>query len=75
MAKIIDSQGREFERSVEGQTAKGMAEGNVDLFLQQIQPSLTVTGDIVFDLPENISDPMLIVKGSLFGNGAKIKLQ
>lgn len=75
MAKVIDSQGREFERSIEGQTAKGMAEGNVDLFLQQIQPSLSVTGDIVFDLPENISDPMLVVKGSIFGKGEKIKIQ
>lgn len=75
MAKVVDDQGREFERSIEGQTAKGMAQGNVDLFLQQIQPSLSVTGDVVFDLPSDISNPMLLVKGSLFGKGAKIKLQ
>jgi len=75
MAKVVDSQGREFERSIEDQTTKGLAQGNVDLFLQQIQPSLTVTGDIVFDLPDNVSDPMLVVKSSLFSKGAKIKLQ
>lgn len=75
MGKVTDDKGREFERSIEGQTAKGMAQGNVDLFLQQIQPSLSVTGDLVFDLPSDISNPMLLVKGSLFGKGAKIKLQ
>jgi hypothetical protein len=75
MAKVTDDQGREFERSIEGQTAKGMAQGNVDLFLQQVQPSLSVTGDLVFDLPSDISNPMLLVKGSLFGKGAKVKLQ
>lgn len=75
MGKVTDDKGREFERSIEGQTAKGLAQGNVDLFLQQIQPSLSVTGDLVFDLPSDISNPMLLVKGSLFGKGAKIKLQ
>lgn len=75
MAKVTDDQGREFERSIEGQTAKGMAQGNVDLFLQQIQPSLSVTGDLVFDLPADVQNPMLVVKGSLFAKGAKIKLQ
>jgi hypothetical protein len=75
MAKVIDDQGREFERSIEGQTAKGMDEGNVDLFLQQIQPSLSVTGDLVFDLPADMQNPMLVVKGSMFAKGAKIKLQ
>lgn len=75
MAKVTDDQGREFERSIEGQTAKGMAQGNVDLFLQQIQPSLSVTGDLVFDLPADVQNPMLVVKGSMFAKGAKIKLQ
>lgn len=75
MAKVTDDQGREFERSIEGQTAKGMAQGNVDLFLQQIQPSLSVTGDLVFDLPADMQNPMLVVKGSMFAQGAKIKLQ
>jgi hypothetical protein len=75
MAKVTDDKGREFERSVEGQTAKGMAQGGVDLFLQQIQPSLSVAGDLVFDLPADISNPVLLVKGSIFGQGAKVKLQ
>lgn len=34
MAKVVDNKGREFERSIDGQTAKGLSEGKVDLFLQ-----------------------------------------
>lgn len=75
MAKVTDSEGREFDRSIEGQTALGMSTGKVDLFLQQIQPSLSYTGDLVFDLPAEVQNPVLVVKGSLFNKGAKIQLQ
>jgi hypothetical protein len=74
MAKVTDSQDREFNNSTEGQTAMGMASGKIDLFLQQIQPSLSYTGDIVFDLPADVSEPFLVVKGGLFSTGVKIKL-
>lgn len=74
MLKVTDSQKRQFERSIEGQTAKGLAQGKVDMFLQQVQPSLSVTGDIVFDLPTDIQDPKLIVKGNVFGSGKEISL-
>lgn len=75
MAKLVDDQGREFERSIEGGTAKGLAQGNVDLFLQQIQPSLAVTGDLVFDLPADVQNPTLILKGSMFSSGVKVALE
>lgn len=75
MAKVMDSESREFERSIDGQTGLGMTSGKVDLFLQQIQPTLSYTGDLVFDLPEAINSPVLSVKGGLFNKGAKIKLQ
>ncbi len=75
MAKVKDDQGREFERSIDGQTAKGMSQGQVDLFLQQIQPSLSVTGDLVFDLPEGVKNPVLTLKGSLFNQGVGVKLE
>jgi RNA polymerase subunit RPABC4/transcription elongation factor Spt4 len=74
MLKITDSQGRTFDRSIDGQTAKGLAQGKVDLFLQQVQPSLSVTGDIVFDLPDDATDLKLIVKGSMFGTEKQISL-
>ena len=73
--KIVDSQGREFERSVDGQTAAGLSRGKVDLFLQQIQPGLSFTGDIIFDLPADATGIQLIAKGTLFSKGVKILLE
>lgn len=75
MFQIKDSQGRKFDRSIDGQGAVGMSQGKIDIFLQQVQPSLSVTGDLVFDLPADISNPKLIVKGSIFGSGKEIELQ
>lgn len=74
MIQLTDSQGRKFDRSIDGQTAKGMAQGKVDLFLQQVQPGLNVTGDIVFDIPKDATGLKLLVKGSLFGSQQQIDL-
>lgn len=74
MISLTDSQERKFERSIEGMTAKGLASGKVDLFLQQVQPSLFVNGDIVFDIPKDATGLTLIVKGSVFSSGKKIDL-
>jgi len=74
MLKIVDSEGRTFDRSIDGQTAKGLTQGTVDLFLQQVQPGLSVTGDIVFDLPDDVTGLKLLVKGSMFGSEKKISL-
>lgn len=45
MIKLTDSEGRTFERSIDGQTAKGLSQGQVDLFLQQVQPGLSVNAE------------------------------
>ena len=74
MISLTDSQGRKFDRSIEGQTAKGFSQGKVDLFLQQVQPGLNVTGDIVFDVPKDATGLKLLVKGSYFGEGQEIDL-
>ena len=74
MISLTDSQGRKFDRSIEGQTAKGLSQGKVDLFLQQVQPGLNVTGDIVFDVPKDATGLKLLVKGSYFGKGQEIDL-
>lgn len=72
--KVKDNQGRTFDRSIDGQTALGLQQGRVDLFLQQVQPSLAVTGDIVFDVPKDATGLKLVVKGSLFSQGKEIDL-
>ncbi len=75
MIKMTDDQGRTFERSIEGQTAKGMSQGKVDLFLQQVQPGLSVNGDIVFDVPADASNLTLMVQGGLLNKATGIKLE
>jgi len=75
MFQITDSQGRNFDRSIDGQTAVGMSKGKIDIFLQQVQPSLSVTGDLVFDLPADVTGLKLIVKGGIFSSGKEIQLQ
>jgi len=75
MVKIKDDQDRTFDRSIEGQTAKGMAQGSVDMFLQQVQPGLSVTGDIVFDLPKEAAGLKIQVSGGLLDKPAVISLE
>lgn len=72
--QLLDAQGNKFDRSVEGQTALGLSKGTVDLFLQQVQPSLSVTGNLVFDIPKDATGLKLVVKGGLFSSGKQIDL-
>ena len=72
--KLTDSQGRTFDTSTDGETAKSMAEGKSDFFLQQVQPGLNTTGDLVFDIPANDAGLKLLVQGSLFSDGQTIDL-
>lgn len=74
MIKLMDSEGRTFERSIDGQTAKGLAQGQVDLFLQQVQPGLSVNGEIVFDIPETAEGLVIELRGGLFATPAEVEL-
>lgn len=71
---ITDSQNRKFDYSQDGQTAMEMSQGSTDLFLQQVQPSLSVNGNIVFDLPKDATGLKLIAQGDLFSDGVTIDL-
>lgn len=74
MIKLMDSEGRTFVRSIDGQTAKGLSQGQVDLFLQQVQPGLSVNGEIVFDVPETAEGLVIELRGGLFATPAEVKL-
>lgn len=74
MIKLMDSEGRTFERSIDGQTAKGLSQGQVDLFLQQVQPGLSVNGEIVFDVPESAEGLVIELRGGLFATPAEVEL-
>lgn len=71
---MVDSQGRKFDYSTDGQTAMMESQGTTDLFLQQVQPSLSVTGKIVFDVPKDATGLKLLAQGGLFSDGVSIDL-
>ncbi len=75
MIKLRDNQGRTFERSSDGQIAKGLAQGQVDLFLQQVQPSLSVTERSSSTYPKDATGLVLEVRGGLFATATEIKLE
>ena len=65
--KMKDGAGREFDYSTEGNTAH-MLSGGEDFFLQQVQPGLTVTGEIVFEVPADSDNLQLRVRPGIFSS-------
>ena len=71
---MIDSQGRKYEYSTEGQMALTLSQDGTDLFLKQVQPSLSITGSIVFDVPKEATGLKLVAQGGLFSDKVTIDL-
>ncbi len=71
---VVDSQGRKFDYSTDGQLAMEETNGGTSFFLQQVQPSLSVTGKIVFDVPKDATGLKLLAQGGLFTDGVQIDL-
>ncbi|GAB3060191.1 DUF4352 domain-containing protein [Sediminivirga luteola] len=68
---LIDDEGRSFSSSTE---ASFYVEDANSLF-EQINPGNTVTGQVVFDVPEDADPGTLEFRGSLFGGTAVISLR
>ena len=71
---MTDSQNRTYETSSDGQAALMLSDESNDIFVEEIQPSLSIEGKVVFDVPADAADLTLIAKGSIFSDGVKIKL-
>lgn len=71
---VVDNQGRKFDYSNDGQMAMEESTGTTDLFLQQIQPGLSITGKIIFDVPKDATGLRLLAQGGLFTDGVSIDL-
>lgn len=77
MFKLLDSKGRIYDNSVEGSMAVSMnSNGEANLFLKQVSPSLGAGGVLVFDVPKDADGFRLEVSGG-FGSPEKryIELQ
>jgi hypothetical protein len=83
MFKMKDSQGRVYDVSSEAGTALNMQMSSAnkstsinDLFLKQLNPSLSTVGFLVFDIPKDATGLKLEVSGGMLSSEKKyIELQ
>ncbi|WP_242141950.1 MULTISPECIES: DUF4352 domain-containing protein [unclassified Bacillus cereus group] len=74
--KLVDDQDREFKYSTQGQTSYDIANGGKsDFFLKQLNPGLTQTGKIVFDVPQDAKGFILKARGGMMGKEIKLKVE
>jgi hypothetical protein len=76
--KLLDSQSREFSYSSEAQLAISSSTGNQkkEVFsLKQINPGMTVTGVVVFDVPKDAQGFVLKARGGMTGQEIKLKVE
>lgn len=73
MFKLVDDKGRKFVSSSEGNTIMSMSSnGKQDLFLKQVNPSVTASGVAVFDIPKDAQGLKLEVSGGIFSSEKKL---
>lgn len=76
--KLIDNQNREFSYSSEAQLAISSSTGSQkkEVFsLKQINPGMTVTGIVVFDVPKEAQGFILKARGGMTGQEIKLKVE
>lgn len=73
--KLVDNQNREFKYSTHAQTILNITDNaNSDFFLKQLNPGLTQTGKIVFDVPKDAQGLYLKARGGMTGKEIKLKI-
>ncbi|GAB6466597.1 hypothetical protein bcgnr5373_47500 [Bacillus cereus] len=74
--KLMDNQDREFKYSTQAQTAYDIGNGGKsDFFLKQLNPGLTQTGKIIFDVPADAQGLVLKARGGMTGKEIKLKVE
>ncbi|MFJ7482941.1 DUF4352 domain-containing protein [Bacillus thuringiensis] len=74
--KLMDNQDREFKYSTQAQTAYDIGNsGKSDFFLKQLNPGLTQTGKIIFDVPADGQGLVLKARGGMMGKEIKLKVE
>ncbi|WP_052343905.1 DUF4352 domain-containing protein [Bacillus massiliigorillae] len=77
MFKVVDDKKREFDPSTDSDVTMAL-EGSMDFFLQDINPGLSKTGKMVFELPADSTSYSLQVSSGFGWSGGeyeKIKLK
>jgi len=75
--KLIDDQKREFSYSSEAQFAleSSLGDKSESFFLKKLNPGLSATGHIVFDVPADAKGFILEARGGLTGKKIQLKVE
>jgi hypothetical protein len=74
---LIDDKNREFSYSSEAQTALEMSlkDNKESFFLKSLNPGLSVSGYVVFDVPKDAKGFVLQAQGGMMGKKIKLKVE
>jgi SOS response regulatory protein OraA/RecX len=73
--KLVDDQDREFTYSSGAQISYDIENGGKsDFFLTSLNPGLTLTGKIVFDVPADAKGFIMKARGGMMGKEIKLKV-
>ncbi|MFE9082176.1 DUF4352 domain-containing protein [Bacillus mobilis] len=74
--KLVDNKDREFTYSTQAQTAFDVSNGgSSDFFLKQLNPGLSQTGKIIYDVPADAQGLALKARGGMMGKEIKLKVE
>ncbi|QWI52534.1 DUF4352 domain-containing protein [Bacillus mycoides] len=74
--KLVDNQDREFKYSTQAQMAFDVGNGgSSDFFLKQLNPGLSQTGKVIFDVPADAQGLVLKARGGMMGKEIKLKVE
>ncbi|WP_242215639.1 DUF4352 domain-containing protein [Bacillus cereus group sp. BfR-BA-01383] len=74
--KLVDNKDREFTYSTQAQTAFDVGNGGQsDFFLKQLNPGLSQTGKIIFDVPADAQGLVLKARGGMTGKEITLKVE
>lgn len=74
--KLEDNQGREFSPNSAAQIKLNVANGGDSKFLlEKLNPGLSQTGKIVFDVPKDVQGLVLKARGGMTGKEIKLKIE
>ncbi|MGM1513202.1 DUF4352 domain-containing protein [Bacillus cereus group sp. BceL212] len=74
--KLVDNQGREFSPNSTAQIKLNVANGgNSKFLLEKLNPGLSQTGKIIFDVPKDVQGLVLKARGGMTGKEITLKLE
>ncbi|MGN4759777.1 DUF4352 domain-containing protein, partial [Bacillus cereus group sp. MYBK227-2] len=74
--KLVDNQNREFSPNSTAQIKLNVANGGDSKFLlEKLNPGLSQTGKIIFDVPKDVQGLVLKARGGMTGKEITLKLE